>query len=82
MKITFPLALFSFLLFIQFGMAQSDKYRVTPDERAACLQDAAALCSMSTDEDSLIVCMKQNKTQLSTGCARKFDAGLKKRHLS
>ena len=82
MKTPIPLALFGLLLSAQYGFAEADKYRITPEERVACQQDAAVFCGTSADEDELIVCMKQNKPQLSNGCLKTFEAGLRKRHLS
>ena len=59
-----------------------DKYHVTPEERAACSEDAVRLCSSSyPDEDALIVCMKASRAQLSQQCQTAFDVGLKRRHL-
>ena len=82
MRIALPLTLFTLLVSVQHGMAQSDKYRITPEERVACQQDAVVFCSTSADEDGLIGCMKQNKPQLSNVCLKTFEAGLRKRHLS
>ncbi len=82
MKALVPLTVIGSLLGVHSGLAESDKYHVTPIERAACEQDAVALCSSSTDEDSLLACMKQNRAQLSTWCSRAFETGLKRRHLS
>ena len=58
----------------------TDKYHVTPQEKAACTEDAVRLCIQAyPDEDKLIVCMKTNRSQLSPGCLVVFDAGLKRR---
>ncbi len=63
--------------------AAEDKFHVTPDERAACQQDATLLCSYTyPDEDRLVACMKGNKQQLTDLCRRTLETGLKRRHIS
>lgn len=60
-----------------------DPYHVTPDERAACQQDAAFLCSYTfPDEARLVTCMKANKQQLTDLCRRTLESGLRRRHMS
>lgn len=60
-----------------------DKYRITPEEHAACDSDAVVLCAFTyPDEDRLIGCMKTNLRKLSDTCSAAFVAGLKRRHLS
>ena len=60
----------------------TDKYHVTQEERAACTDDAARLCSSAyPDEDKLLACLKMNRESLSSICLVAFDAGLKRRHL-
>ena len=60
----------------------ADKYHVTEQERAACTDDAARLCSSAfPDEDKLLVCMKTNRDALSANCLVAFDAGVKRRRL-
>ena len=60
-----------------------DKYRITPEERASCQADAGTLCStVYPDEDRLIECMKANEARLTPTCAKTFQQGLQRRHLS
>ncbi len=60
----------------------SDKYRITPAEKAACTYDATRLCAQTyPDEDALFACMKQYHESLSATCRTAFDAGLKRRKL-
>ena len=62
--------------------AQTDRYKITAAERAACTPDAERLCiDAYPDEDKLMGCMKANRTALSPTCGAAFDAGLKKRGL-
>ena len=64
-------------------LAQADKYNVTPLEKAACQEDAIALCSSTyPDEDRLIACMRHNRSHLSTVCRAVFEAGMRRRHLT
>lgn len=64
-------------------LAQVDKYKVTPLEKAACQEDAMSLCSSAyPDEDRLIACMRHNRSQLSTVCRTVFEAGMKRRHMA
>lgn len=59
-----------------------DPYHITPDEKAACTQDATRLCpSAYPDERRLITCMKANRSSLSAACLAAFDAGIKRRGL-
>ena len=59
-----------------------NKYSVTPNEKAACMQDAVRLCIQTyPNEDALISCMRTNRAQLSPSCLTVFDAGLKRRHM-
>ena len=59
------------------------KYHITDAERAACQEDAIALCSTAyPDEDRLLACMKLNMQQLTPRCLVTFEAGLKRRHIS
>ncbi len=63
-------------------LAQTDKYHVTAEEKAACEGDASQLCSSAgNDEDALLSCMRTNKARLSPGCQTVFESGLKKRGL-
>ena len=49
------------------------------DEQTLCQPDVFRLCNdYVPDEDRIIACMKQNRTQLSQECRRVFDVGLKK----
>lgn len=64
------------------SMAAPDKYNVTPEEHAACDDDAARLCSDAyPDEDKLIACMRLNRSDLSRTCRSVFESGMRKRHL-
>lgn len=48
----------------------------TPDEQAACSDDAFRLCSADIpDVDRVTVCMVRNKAQLSPGCRVYFRSG-------
>lgn len=73
--------------FLCVGMASAeaqvvDKFRITPEEQAACQSDATALCSsVYPDEDALIACMRSNEPNLSPTCRKTFVAGLQKRHM-
>lgn len=59
-----------------------DKFRITPEEQAACQIDATTLCSsVYPDEDALIACMRTNEPNLSPTCRKTFVAGLQKRHM-
>ena len=62
--------------------AAPDKYNVTPEEHAACDDDAARLCSDAyPDEDKLIACMRINRSDLSRACRPVFESGMRKRHM-
>ena len=62
--------------------AESDKYHITPAEKAACTSDAVRLCMEAyPDEDRLLSCMKQNRDALSAVCRVAFDAGTRRRRL-
>ena len=62
--------------------AQTDRYHVTPAEKAACTSDAVRLCIQTyPDENALLDCMKANREQLSPTCRVAFDAGVKRRRL-
>ena len=64
------------------AIAQVDKFQVTPEEHAACDDDAARLCSDAyPDEDKLLECMKARHDQLTPTCSASFRAGLRKRHI-
>lgn len=64
------------------AVAQSDPYRITSAEKAACTNDAIRLCSDAyPDENKLLSCMAENRASLTTGCAVVFEAGLKRRRL-
>ena len=68
---------------IHSGWAAEDKYHITPEEQAACQDDATVLCSYAyPDEDKLLECMRKNRSQLSEVCLRVFDAGLRRRHMT
>jgi hypothetical protein len=71
-------------LFCSGAMAAPvDKFNITPQEQAACVEDAISFCSATfPDEDKLLACMKVNREKLSTGCSIAFTTGLRKRHLS
>ena len=63
--------------------AQSDPYRITEAEKAACTGDAARLCADTyPDEGKLLVCMETNKSSLTPSCLVVFDAGVKRRRLA
>jgi hypothetical protein len=48
----------------------------TPEEQAACSDDAFRLCSADIpDVDRVTVCMVRNKAQLSPGCRVYFRSG-------
>lgn len=62
--------------------AQSDRLNITPQEHAACDNDAARLCSDAyPDENKLLDCMNAKRAQLTPRCSTTFDAGLRKRHI-
>lgn len=65
------------------AIAETDTYRITSAERAACTPDAERLCLATyPDEDKLVGCMKANRTALSPACGAAFDAGMKRRGLN
>ena len=64
------------------ALAQSDPYRITDNEKAACTTDAIRLCSDAyPDEHKLLTCMAANRVSLSQSCRVVFDAGVKRRRL-
>ena len=75
-----PLA---FSLGVVAAHAQGDTFHITPEEQAACMDDATRLCSAAyPDETKLLTCMRQNMHSLTGNCAVVFKAGLKRRHMS
>ena len=83
MKSVVFLTMLSGVAAVQSGLAAEDKYHITPEEQAACQDDATVLCSYAyPDEDKLLECMRKNRSQLSEVCLRAFDAGLRRRHLT
>jgi len=65
------------------AFAQTDRLHITPEEHAACDNDAARLCSSAyPDENKLLRCMRSQREQLTPQCSDAFDAGLRKRHLA
>ena len=74
------IAAVSIILALPLPAAAQDKYQVTVEEKAACQEDAAKLCSTAyPDEDALLTCMKSNVGRLTTGCRSTFVAGLRRR---
>ena len=70
-------------LLAQASAAETSKFNITDAERAACHDDATALCSDTfPDEDKLLACMKVNRPHLSQGCRVVFNEGMKRRHLN
>ena len=68
---------------LSFARAEvPNPYGITPEEQAACQDDATALCShVFPDQDALIACMRSNVSRLTPLCRKTFTAGLQKRHL-
>ncbi len=62
-------------------LAQADKYNVTPEEHAACDADAYRVCSDSENQDQVLACMRDHRTELTARCRVVFERGLKRRHL-
>ena len=59
-----------------------ERLNITPEEHAACDEDAAKFCSAAyPDETKMLSCMKVNRNQLSPICLATFKAGMAKRHL-
>lgn len=82
MKYTFASALTVVLGLAQPAYAVRDKYNITPEEHAACDNDAKRLCSDAyPDEDKMLVCMKSKLGQLNSVCKIVFKTGLRKRHM-
>jgi len=64
------------------AFAEIDKFHITPEEHAACAQDAARLCSDAyPDEEKLLDCMRARHNQLTPVCSIAFRSGLRKRHI-
>lgn len=83
MKSVVFLTMLSGVAAVHSGLAAENKYHITPEEQAACQDDATVLCSYAyPDEDKLLECMRKNRSQLSEVCLRAFDAGLRRRHLT
>ena len=60
-----------------------DRLAITPEEHAACDDDAAKFCSAAyPDENKMISCMRSNRNQLSPVCLATFKAGMIRRHLA
>ena len=64
------------------GVAQarmmSDKERMRAQAEHLCYNDVQKLCNADIpDETKIAACMKVHRTQLSPGCRKVFDAGLK-----
>ena len=58
--------------------AQTDEYHITTAEKAICTDDAVRLCSDAyPDEIKLLVCLRANRTSLTSNCAAVFKEGLK-----
>ena len=64
------------------GVAQarmmSDKERMRAQAEHLCYNDVQKLCNADIpDETKIAACMKVHRAQLSPGCRKVFDAGLK-----
>lgn len=56
----------------------SDKERMRAQAEHLCYNDVQKLCSDAIpDEDKVKACMKVHRAQLSPGCRKVFEAGLK-----
>lgn len=63
--------------------AATEPLNITPEEHAACDDDAARLCSAAyPNETKMLGCMKVNLNKLSPICLATFKAGMLRRHLS
>lgn len=81
-RIAFAVAVIAIAFSPQRSVAAQDKYNVTPEEHAACDDDAARLCSDAyPDQDKLVACMRVNRSDLSRGCRPVFESGMRRRHL-
>jgi hypothetical protein len=70
------------LLIASAAAAQDNQYRITPYEKAVCLTDAVRFCRGAyPDQDRLIACMKDNRSNLSSICQSALIDGLKRRHI-
>ena len=77
-----PLALLGILTSSVVALAQTDTYKITDAEKAACTGDAMRLCASAyPSESKLLACMIANKGSLTPTCLTVFNAGLKRRHL-
>lgn len=53
----------------------ADEYRGTAQQQMACTPDVFRFCgSAIPDVDRIVVCLRQNTPQLSSGCRAVFDA--------